>query len=121
MKLTPTKIVHPVHPGKIILPLLIGIGVAIYIFTREGSLKAFSAFQFSPAVVIFLFMAAMMIVTLITGYVSCLRVLSEGRYRATLQLLSLPVYCSRDSTRLDRASFKGYSQKEIFDNEEEPA
>jgi uncharacterized protein (TIRG00374 family) len=78
-KLNPSKIVHSVHPGKIILPLLIGIGVAIYIFTKEGSLKALSSIQFSPVVVIFLFMAAMMIVTRITGYVIRLRVLSEGK------------------------------------------
>ncbi len=79
MKLNTAKIVHSVHPGKIILPLLIGFGVAVYIFTREGSLKALTSIQFSPLVVIFLIMAALMIVGRITGYVIRLRVLSEGK------------------------------------------
>jgi len=79
MKLNPAKIIHSVHPGKIILPLLIGIAVAIFIFTREGSLEAISTIHFSPMVVFFLLMAALMVLARIAGYVMRLRILSEKK------------------------------------------
>ena len=79
MKLNPSKIVHSVHPGKIILPILIGVGVAVFIFTREGSLKMIPTIHFSPVVLFYLFMAALMIVARITGYVMRLRILSERK------------------------------------------
>jgi len=79
MRLNPAKIIQTVHPGKIILPLLIGIGVAVFIFTREGSLTSLATIQFSPTVLFFLALAAMMIVARIAGYVMRLRVLSEGK------------------------------------------
>jgi uncharacterized protein (TIRG00374 family) len=79
MKLNPSKIVRTVHPGKIFLPLLIGISIAIYIFIKEGTLKSFSTIKFSPTVVFFLLMAALMIVARITGYVIRLRILSEKK------------------------------------------
>ncbi len=79
MKLNPSKIVHSVHPGKIILPILIGVGVAIFIFTREGSLKMIPTIHFSPVVLFYLSMAALMIVARIAGYVMRLRILSEKK------------------------------------------
>jgi len=79
MKLNPSKIIHSVHPGKIILPLLIGVGVAVFIFTREGSLKMIPTIHFSPVVLFYLLMAALMIVARITGYVMRLRILSEKK------------------------------------------
>ena len=79
MKLNPSKIVHSVHPGKIILPILIGVGVAVFIFTREGSLNMIPTIHFSPVVLFYLSMAALMIVARITGYVMRLRILSERK------------------------------------------
>jgi hypothetical protein len=79
MKVNPAKVIRSVHPGKIILPLLIGIGVAIFIFTRDGSMEAIRTIHFSPMVVFFLAMAALMIVLRITGYVMRLRILSERK------------------------------------------
>lgn len=79
MKLNPAKIIRSVHPGKIILPLIIGIGVAIFIFTREGSLKSLASIHFSPTVLFFLCLAAFMIVLRVTGYVMRLRILSEKK------------------------------------------
>ena len=79
MKLNPSKIVHSVHPGKIILPILIGVGVAIFIFTREGSLTMIPTIHFSPVVLFYLSMAALMIFARIAGYVMRLRILSEKK------------------------------------------
>src|SRR5665811_1478547 len=79
MKINTTKAIHSVHPGKIILPLLIGLGVAIFIFFREGTLSSILTIQFSTTVIFFLFMAARMIVARITGYVIRLRILSEKK------------------------------------------
>ena len=79
MKLNTSKIVHSVHPGKIVLPILIGVGVAIFVFTREGSLKMIPTIHFSPVVLFYLSMAALMIVARIAGYVMRLRILSEKK------------------------------------------
>lgn len=79
MKLNPAKIIKTVHPGKIFLPLLIGIGVAIFIFSREGSFQSLTTIYFTPTVLFYLFLAAMMIVARIVGYVIRLRILSEGK------------------------------------------
>jgi len=79
MKINSTKAIHSVHPGKIILPLLIGLGVAIFIFFREGTLSSILTIQFSTTVIFFLFMAALMIVARVTGYVIRLRILSEKK------------------------------------------
>ena len=79
MILNPNKIIHSVHPGKIFLPILIGVGVAVFIFIREGSLKSIASIHFSPTVLFFLLMAALMIVARITGYVMRLRILSEKK------------------------------------------
>ena len=54
MKINTKDALRDVHPSKVILPVLIGIAVAAYIFFREGEIESLSVIQPTWTVVFFL-------------------------------------------------------------------
>lgn len=69
-----------VHPSKIMLPVLIGIGVVFYLLLRDFDREAFQVMHFTWKAVFFLFCAFLLIVFRDLGYIIRLRVLSEGKF-----------------------------------------
>ena len=79
MKINTKDALRDVHPSKVILPVLIGIAVAAYIFFREGEIESLSVIQPTWTVVFFLMVAILLVCFRILGYMIRLRILSEGK------------------------------------------
>lgn len=71
------KILNKVKPGKIILPILIGLGVGAFLF-RDIDFEAFSLLQITAASAIFLLVAFLLMLVRDFGYIWRLRLLSGG-------------------------------------------
>ncbi|HOE03915.1 MAG TPA: lysylphosphatidylglycerol synthase transmembrane domain-containing protein [Bacteroidales bacterium] len=73
------KALKQIRPGRIILPMLIGLAVVVYFIIRDYKPGMFSALQFTAGVGIMLFFAFCMMVVRDFGYIVRIRVLSDGK------------------------------------------
>lgn len=79
MRKNQDEIVREVHPGRVILPLLIGVAVAFYILTREETPPTLSELMFTFPVLSWFLGALLMILSRDIGYVIRLRILSDKK------------------------------------------
>lgn len=84
------KILSKVKPGRIILPILIGVGITVFLF-RDINFSAFSLLQISIASAIFLVIAFLLMLVRDLGYMWRLRLLSNGEltWRKCLNIVML--------------------------------
>lgn len=71
------EIVKKVHPGRVILPLIIGIAVGFFIVVREETPPSFSDLIFSWPVIGWFGVSVLMMIFREAGYVIRLRILSD--------------------------------------------
>ncbi len=79
MKLKPKEVIKEVHPSKVILPILIGVGVAAYIIYKEDPFSSIAIIEFTRIVAWFLFLALLMTIIRVAGYAYRLRIISEKK------------------------------------------
>jgi len=70
------KMLRSIKSRQIIFPILIGFSVIIYLFWGEFNQKAFSEVPFTKLTILFIFLAAFMMLTRDFGYVVRLKLLS---------------------------------------------
>ncbi len=88
MKIKPKEVIKSVHPSKVILPILIGVGVAAYIIYKEDPFSSIAIIEFSRIVAWFLLLALLMTITRVAGYAYRLKILSENKL-SVLQALRI--------------------------------
>ncbi|MBU0765824.1 MAG: flippase-like domain-containing protein [Bacteroidetes bacterium] len=70
------NILRNIRPGKIILPMIIGLGVVGYMIWDEYRPGTFDDLNFSAGVLVFLFVAVLMMITRDLGYMIRVRILA---------------------------------------------
>lgn len=65
---------------KIIIPILIGLGVAGYLFSKEYKPGIFDNLQITPITVFYILLALLMMVLRDVGYMARIKILSGGEY-----------------------------------------
>ncbi|MGI8892598.1 MAG: lysylphosphatidylglycerol synthase transmembrane domain-containing protein, partial [Bacteroidia bacterium] len=79
MELKTHKILKAFRPGKIIIPILIGLGVASYLLFRDFDAEAVSAIEWTGNVFFWLFMALLMMVVRDLAYMIRIRILTDNQ------------------------------------------
>jgi glycosyltransferase 2 family protein len=74
-----TKLLKSIHPSRIILPVIIGLGVVLYFFFRHYSPGSLSTLNFTSVSVIFLFLAFLCMASRDIGYMIRLRILADNK------------------------------------------
>ena len=84
------KILNKVKPRKIILPIIIGIGVSLYLM-RDFDFKSFSLIDFSTGAIVFLILAFVLMIIRDVGYIWRIRILSgkELSWRKSIHIIML--------------------------------
>ncbi len=72
--------IQPVKRYKILLPVIIGLGVAVFLFMREYRPGMFSNITINAKVIFYLFMAFVMMILRDVGYMIRIKILSGGEY-----------------------------------------
>ncbi len=71
-------VIDSVKSWKIVLPIVIGLGVTVWLFAREYQPGAFDAFSFGPMTIVFLVAAILFMMGRDIGYMIRIRLLSDG-------------------------------------------
>ncbi|MFH1000798.1 MAG: lysylphosphatidylglycerol synthase transmembrane domain-containing protein [Bacteroidota bacterium] len=85
------KILNALKPSRIILPILIGLGVASYFVFKNFDAERFSFFEWSFAALCWIFVALLMMVVRDLSYIIRLRILSgnELSWRKAFEVIML--------------------------------
>ncbi len=75
-----TKLIKRIKPWKIIIPMVLGVGVVVWLFYDEFDPKVFSSIRFTWKVLLFIFLAFLMMAIRDLGYMIRLKVLSGNRF-----------------------------------------
>ncbi|MDR2039030.1 MAG: flippase-like domain-containing protein [Bacteroidales bacterium] len=70
---------NSIKASRIVLPILIGLGVVAFMFYREFDPKAFDSMSFTWRIVVFLFLAAILMLCRDFGYMIRIRVLTNNQ------------------------------------------
>jgi uncharacterized protein (TIRG00374 family) len=73
------KILNALKPRRIILPILIGLGVAAFLLFRNFDVKQFSFFQWSWSAALWIFVSVLMMACRDLAYIIRLRLLSDQK------------------------------------------
>ncbi len=71
------ELIEKVKPSKVFLPVLIGLGVVAYMFSKEFSLEAFESLSFTKFTVFWLLVSLLFMVLRDVGYMIRIKILSE--------------------------------------------
>ncbi len=71
------ELIEKVKPSKVFLPVLIGLGVVAYMFSKEFSLESFEALSFTKFTVFWLLISLLFMVLRDVGYMIRIKILSE--------------------------------------------
>ena len=74
-----SKILKQVHPSRIIIPVLIGIGVGIYLISTENVIDSFQSITYSFNLFYWLFLALGLLLIREIGYILRIRILSDNK------------------------------------------
>ncbi|MGI8892078.1 MAG: lysylphosphatidylglycerol synthase transmembrane domain-containing protein [Bacteroidia bacterium] len=79
MELKTHKVLKAFRPGKILIPIVIGLGVASYLLFRDFDAEAVSAIEWTGNVFFWLFMALLMMVVRDLAYMIRIRILTDNQ------------------------------------------
>jgi hypothetical protein len=85
------KILNTLKPSRIILPILIGLGVAAYLLFRNFDIDTFSFFQWSAAAGLWIFVSLLMMVIRDLAYIVRLKLLTDKKlsWRQAFEIIIL--------------------------------
>ncbi len=86
-----TKILKQIKPSRVILPMIIGLGVVIYMISKDAKPETFSVLHFSAYVLLWLFISFLMMITRDVGYMVRLKILSgnELSWKSVFNIIML--------------------------------
>lgn len=85
------KILRSIRPGKIVWPILIGLGATAYLFAKEFNPETFNAFQFTYYSVFWLLISVLMMGLRDFGYMLRIRILTQNdlSWKKAFQIIML--------------------------------
>lgn len=103
-------------PRRVIYPVLIGLGVVLYILYRNFEPSAFSIIEFSPVIIFWIFVALLLMAMRDIGYIIRIRILSDYQlsWRQAFRVIMLWEFASA----ITPSAIGGTSVALIFINKE---
>lgn len=77
---THSKLLKKIRPGKIFIPMFLGIAVVAYLFYDEFDINQLLAVKVNSQVILFLFLAFFMMVIRDLGYMMRIKILSQNKF-----------------------------------------
>ena len=74
------KLIKRIKPWKIIVPMILGVGVVVWLFYGEFDAKVFSTVNISGKVIVFIGLAFLMMAIRDLGYMIRIKILSENKF-----------------------------------------